>query len=133
MSQLTPKDLKYAENLRREGKLQDALEVIHKIEKKGTLTPGDQLTLLISKGKILTVYQRYEETANVGKLAYRLSKILGRTDDTIYSLLFKASSLFLGKPGKALNYLSEADNLLNSLSDVSPSYLNRQKTNISKG
>ncbi|MHA2088812.1 MAG: tetratricopeptide repeat protein, partial [Promethearchaeota archaeon] len=124
------KDLRYAEKLRHEGKLQEALEVINNIEKKGTLTPGDQLTLLISKGKILTINQRYEETTKLGKLAYRLSKTLGRPHDTVYSLLFKASSLFLGKPEKALKNLFEAEILLNSLSDVSPSYFNKQKTNI---
>ncbi|MFX0083768.1 MAG: tetratricopeptide repeat protein [Candidatus Hodarchaeota archaeon] len=130
MPESAPNDLRHAENLRREGKLQEALEVINNIEKKGTLTPGDQLTLLISKGKILTVYQLYEETTKVGKLAYRLSKTLGRPHDIIYSLLFKASCSFLGKPEKALKYLSEADNLLYSLSDVSPSYFDRQMKNI---
>ncbi|MHA2055107.1 MAG: tetratricopeptide repeat protein [Candidatus Hodarchaeales archaeon] len=124
------KDLRHAENLRREGKLQEALEVIETIEKKGTLTPGDQLSLLISKGKILTIYQRYGETANLGKLAYHLSKTLRRPHDTIYALLFQASSLFLGEPEESLNYLSEADNLLDTLSDISISYFNRQKKNI---
>ncbi|MFX1455363.1 MAG: tetratricopeptide repeat protein [Promethearchaeota archaeon] len=123
-------DLRQAEILRREGKLQPALEIINNIEKNGDLTPGDRLSLLISKGKILTIYQRHNETANVGNLAYRLSKTLGRTHDTIYALLFKASSLYFGESEEALEYLSEAENILNSLSDFSPSYLNRQKTNI---
>lgn len=130
MSQSAPKDLRHAEDLRREGKLQEALEIINNIEKKGPLTPKDQLTLLISKGKILNMYQRHGETVRVGKRAYRLSQSLGRTNETIISLLFKASSTFLGQYDKALEYLFEAENLLTSLSDVSPSYLTRQRKNI---
>ena len=130
MPESAPTDLRHAEKLRREGKLQEALEVITSIEKKKTLPPGDQLSLLISKGKILTRYQRHGETVRVGKMAYRLSQTLGKTNETITSLLFKANCLFLGQYDKALKYLSEAEILLNNLSDISPSYLNRQKKNI---
>ncbi|MHA2282282.1 MAG: tetratricopeptide repeat protein [Promethearchaeota archaeon] len=130
MPESVPKDLRYAENLRREGKFQEALKIINDIEKKGPLTPRDQLTLLISKGKILIMYQRYGETASVGKAAYRLSQTLGKKNEIITSLLFKSSCLFLGQYDKALEYLFEAEKLLNSLSDVSPSYLTRQKKNI---
>jgi tetratricopeptide (TPR) repeat protein len=130
MPQSAPKDLRYAENLRREGKLQEALEVVNKIEKKGTFSPTDNLALLISKGKILTVSQRYRETIRVGKLTYRLSQSLGKTNEMITSLLFRANSVFLGQADKALKYLLEAENLHNTLSDVSPAYLNRQKKNI---
>ena len=127
MSEPDHKDLRYAKNLRREGKLQEALKVINEIEKKGTPTPKVQLSLLISKRKILNMYQRYGETVRVGKLAYRLSQTLGKKNEMITSLLFKASSLFLGQNEKALKYLSEAENLVNSLSDESPSYLERKK------
>ncbi|MFW9824294.1 MAG: tetratricopeptide repeat protein, partial [Candidatus Thorarchaeota archaeon] len=123
-------DLRRAESLRREGKLQEALEVINKIEKKGDLTPGDRLSLLISKGKILTVYQRHAESIQVGELAYQLSQALGRVEDSIFALQFKANKLFLGEPNVALDYLLEAEKLLNSLTDVSPSFLSRQRANI---
>jgi tetratricopeptide (TPR) repeat protein len=130
MPESLTKDLRHIEILRREGKLQEALEIINNIEKKQTLTPGDQLSLLISKGKILNMYQRYDETFKVGRLTYRLSQSLGKTNEMITSLLFKASSIFLGKADKALKYLLEAEKLLNSLSDVSSSYITRQKKNI---
>ncbi|MHA1985969.1 MAG: tetratricopeptide repeat protein [Promethearchaeota archaeon] len=130
MSDSTPKDLRHAEELRREGKLQEALKIITDIEKKGPLTPKDQLTLLISKGKILTIYQRHDDAVKVGKLAYRLSLSLGKPIETIYSLILRANSLFLGQYDKALNYLFEAESILNSLSDVTPSYLARQRKNI---
>ena len=130
MPESPPKDLRDAENLRREGKFQEALEVINDIEKKRTLIPRDQLTLLILKGKILTFYQQHGESARIGELAYRLSQSLGKKDEMITSLLFKANSVYLGQYDKTLKYLSEAENLLNSLSDVSPSYLARQKKNI---
>jgi tetratricopeptide (TPR) repeat protein len=124
------KDLRHAENLRREGKLEEALKIINEIEKKGPLTPNDQLTLLISKGNILSIYQRQEEAVKIGDLAYRLSQSLGRPIETIISLVFKANSLFLGQYDEALNYLVEAENLLNSLEDVSPQFLSRQKRKI---
>ncbi len=50
MPQSAPIDIRHVENLRREGKFQEALEFINKIEKKGTLTPSDQLSVLISIG-----------------------------------------------------------------------------------
>jgi len=125
-----PKDLRYAENLRREGKFQEALKVINDIEKKGTLTPVDKLALLILKGKIYTFYQKFGEAVKIGKISYRLSQSLGRVNESITSLLLKASSLFLGQSDKALKYLMEAEKLLNSLSNVSPSYLDSQKNNI---
>ncbi|MHA1992869.1 MAG: tetratricopeptide repeat protein [Candidatus Hodarchaeales archaeon] len=130
MPQSSPKDIRLAENLRREGKLQEALEVINKIEKKGTLAPSDQLAVLISKGKILTMYQRLTETIRVGKLTYRLSESLGKTNEMVTSLFFKSSCIFLGQFDKGLKYLFEAEKLLNSLSDSSPSYLSKQKKNI---
>lgn len=130
MPESVPKDLRYAENLRREGKLQEALKAINDIEKKGTLTPRDQLSLLISKGKIYTLYQQYTESARIGELAYKLSKGLESVPDTIMALLFKANILFMGQSNVALNYLFEADDLLKSLNDVSPTYISRQKANI---
>ncbi|MFX1455365.1 MAG: tetratricopeptide repeat protein [Promethearchaeota archaeon] len=130
MPESEPKDLRYAENLRREGKLQEALDVINNIEKKQRLIPADQLSLFILKGKILTLFQHHVETIRVGKLAYRLSQSLERTEETITSLLFKANCLWLGQYEKALKNLSEAEVLLDSLSNSSPSFLSRQKKNI---
>ncbi|MFX1523406.1 MAG: tetratricopeptide repeat protein [Promethearchaeota archaeon] len=130
MPDSAPKDLRYAENLRREGRFQEALEVIESLEKKGGLIPADQLSLLILKGKILNSFQQHVETIRIGELAYNLSQSLGRTNETITSLLFKANSLFLGQYDNALKNLSEAEYLLKSLSDASPSYLDRQKKNI---
>jgi len=130
MPQSAPKDIRIAENLRREGKLKEALEVINEIEKKGRLTPNDQLSVLISKGKILTMYQRYNETIRVGKLTYRLSQSLGKTNEMITSLLFKSTCCYSGEYDKSLKFLSEAEKLLNSLSTVSPVYHDRQQKNI---
>ncbi|MHA2037879.1 MAG: tetratricopeptide repeat protein [Promethearchaeota archaeon] len=130
MSQSELKDLRYVENLRREGKFLEALKVINDIEKKGTLTPGDQLSLLISKGKIYTLLQNYPESARIGELAYRLSKGLERIPEMIMALIFRANMVILGESEESLGYLNEAESLLNSLSDVSLSFISRQKANI---
>ncbi|MFW9939694.1 MAG: hypothetical protein ACFFFT_01540 [Candidatus Thorarchaeota archaeon] len=130
MPESVPKDLRYVENLRREGKFPEALEVIDNIEKKGILTPKDQLSLLISKGKIYTLFQRYTESIKIGEIAYKLSQGLERIPDMIMALLFKANCVFLGQADEALDYLLEAEKLLNSLSDASPTFISRQKANI---
>jgi len=130
MPESTPKDLRYAESLRREGKFLEALKVIDDIEKKGTLTPGDQLSLLISKGKIYTLLQQYPESVKIGELAYSLSKRLERVPDTIMALIFRSNPVLLGQLERVLDYLNEAEYLLNSLTDVSPNFISRQKANI---
>ncbi|MFW9822005.1 MAG: tetratricopeptide repeat protein [Candidatus Thorarchaeota archaeon] len=130
MPDSAPKDLRLAENLRREGKFQEALEVINDIEKRGMLTPKDQLSLLISKGKIFTLYQNYAESIKVGEITYQLSTGLESVPDTIMALIFKANCVYLRQSDEALNYLLEAEELLNSLNDVSPSYISRQNSNI---
>jgi tetratricopeptide (TPR) repeat protein len=122
--------LRDVENLRREGKFQEALEIINDIEKKGGLIPRDQLSLIILKGKILSFYQEFMETVRIGELGYQLSKSLEMKEQMITSLLFKAYCLFLGQYDKALKYLFEAEDHLSSLSNASQSYLDRQKKNI---
>jgi len=124
------KDLKYAEKLRREGKWQEALEVINELEKRGTLAPGDQLSLLISKGKIYTWVQQFTEAVRIGELAYRLSQGLERVPDTIAALLFKAEKVYLGQFEEAIDHLLEAEALLNSFKEAPPSFLLKQKANI---
>ncbi|MHA2129752.1 MAG: tetratricopeptide repeat protein [Promethearchaeota archaeon] len=123
-------ELNRANALMREGNFQGALEITNKLEKKITLPPGDQLTILILKGKIYSLFQQYAVSIKIGKLSYRLSQALGRTDDSIYSLLFKANCVYLGQTDKALDYLLEAEDLLDSLSDISPSHFSRQRANI---
>lgn len=130
MPESFPEELNYANKLMREGKSLEALTIINQLEKKGILTPGDRLSLLILKGKIYTLTQRYGESVKVGKITYRLSQSLGRVNETLTSLLFKAYCVFLGQFNKALDYLIEAENLLSSLTDISPSYLSRQRANI---
>ncbi|MFW9821544.1 MAG: tetratricopeptide repeat protein [Candidatus Thorarchaeota archaeon] len=130
MSQTEVKDLRYVENLRREGKLQEALKAINEIEKKGTLTQGDQLSLLISKGKTYTLLQNFPESARIGELAYRLSKGLERVPDMIMALIFRANMVMLGESDEPLAYLSEAEDLLNTLDDKSSSYISRRKAHI---
>ncbi|MHA2126551.1 MAG: tetratricopeptide repeat protein [Promethearchaeota archaeon] len=130
MPESPPKDLRYAENLRREGKFQEALKVINNIEKKGTLTPKDQLTLLILKGKIYTLFQNYIESVKVGEITYKLSQGLESAPDMIMALLFKANGVFLRQSDEALNFLLEAEELLGSLKDASPTFISRQKANI---
>ncbi len=130
MPETPPKDLRYAEDLRREGKFQEALNVINNIEKKRTFTPKDQLSLLILKGKIYTLFQNYIESIKVGETTYKLSQGLEQIPDIIMSLLFKANCVFLGQADQAMEHLLEAEELLNTLSDVSPTFISRQKGNI---
>jgi len=48
----------------------------------------------------------------------------------IMALIFRANIVLLGQLEKSMDYLNEAENLLNSLTDVSPNFISRQKANI---
>ncbi|MHA2129754.1 MAG: tetratricopeptide repeat protein [Promethearchaeota archaeon] len=123
-------ELNQSKALMREGKFQEALEITNNLEKKSALAPGDQLTLHILRGKINTLYQRFDEAVKNGKQAYRLSQGMGRDIETITSLILKANCVFLGQFDKALDYVLEAENLINSLTDISPSYLSKQRAHL---
>ena len=118
MPESFPEELNYANKLMREGNFQKSLKIIGGLEKGSTLTPGDRLSLLILKGKIYNFTQQFGDSVKVGKITYRLSQSLGRVDDTLTSLLFKANCIYFGQINEALDYLIEAENLRRKCSAI---------------
>ncbi len=119
--------LNYAIKLMLEGKYRDALETITSLEKKGTLKPEDQLSSLILKGYIYSLRGQYEDIVKVGELAYQMSQKLGKVSESISALIFKSFVIFLGKIEEGLDFVLEAEKLLNSLTDKSSILISMQK------
>ncbi len=61
--------------------------------------------------------QKYKEAVELGEKTYLLSTKLGISSKTIEALIIKAYVLFLGKAENALEYISEAERLLNDFYD----------------
>lgn len=114
------KDLILAEELVNEAKFKEALEIIEKFEKTEEVNPTDQISVLISKGKISLSRDQFEDAVEFGSLAYPLSKKLGLEDYVIEALILKIWE----RPEKldeSLEYISEAEKRLNSLCTKSKS------------
>lgn len=129
MPDLQPKDLIYVEELLSEGKIEGTLDIIKKFEKSEAITPKDRLKILILRGKIAILQNRFIDAVEFGDLAYLLSQKIGSDFEAIEALILKAMGR-LGKPDEALDYIFEAEKRLNSLSERSTSNLSNLKLGI---
>ncbi|NVM36818.1 MAG: tetratricopeptide repeat protein, partial [Candidatus Lokiarchaeota archaeon] len=114
-------ELTHAEHLMYQARFEDALKILTNLEKKETSITKEQLSILILKGKICCYKEQYKIAVEIGEKAYQLSQKLGIISKIIDSLLLKAHIVFLGMLEKALEHISEAEGLLNSMSDKSSS------------
>jgi len=130
MSDLRPEQLIYAEELLYNGKVEEALEIIMNFEKKGELTPKDQLSVLLLKGWIYWCKTQMKDAVEVGELAYSMSQELGLVPESIEALNLRALIWFLGNVDKALSLILEAEKLLNSLSDESSANIFKLKSSL---
>ncbi len=110
-------ELTHIEHLMYQARFEDALKILINLEKKETSITKEQLSILILKGKICSYKEQYKIAVEVGEKAYQLSQKLGIISKIIDSLLLKAHMVFLGMLEKALEHISEAEGLLNSMSD----------------
>lgn len=110
-------ELTHIEHLMYQARFEDALKILINLEKKETSITKEQLSILILKGKICCYKEQYKIAVEVGEKAYQLSQKLGIISKIIDSLLLKAHMVFLGMLEKALEHISEAEGLLNSMSD----------------
>ncbi len=127
MSNLLPNELLHARELMYQAKFGEALEIIENFEKNKSITPEDQLSALIIKGKIFAYLAQYKEAGGIGEQAYQISQKLGNVLRSIDALLLK--SIF-EDGDKALELTLEAETLLNSLGGKSSSDLSEQKADI---
>jgi len=127
MSDSRPEQLILAEELVYNGKVEEALEIVMNFEKKGELTPKDQLSALLLKGNVYVYNQQMKDAVKVGELAYSMSQELGLVPESIDALSLMAQMWFLGNVDKALKLILEAEKLLNSLSDESSANISKLK------
>ncbi|MFX0001344.1 MAG: tetratricopeptide repeat protein [Candidatus Hermodarchaeota archaeon] len=127
MSDPRPEQLIRAEELMYNGKVKDALEVVVNFEKKVELTPKDQLWSLLLKGNIYRLTAQLKEAVEVGELAYSMSQELGLVPESIEALFLMAVMVYLGKPDEAIDLISKAEELFNSLSNGSPANITKLK------
>jgi tetratricopeptide (TPR) repeat protein len=127
MLDLRPEELIRAEELMYNGKVKEALEIVINFEKKVELTPKDQLSALLLKGNIYRLTAQLKEAVEIGERAYSMSQELGLVPETIEALFLKTVMVFLGKPDEALDLISKAEELFDSLSNGSPANIAKLK------
>jgi tetratricopeptide (TPR) repeat protein len=123
-------ELIHAEELIIDGKIEEANEIIKDIEVRSDLTSEDQLKLLILKGEIHANKMQYNEAIDLGEIAYQLSQKLGKIVESIEALILKANILLLGDYNEGNKLILKAEELLESLTDQTPSKLFRLRQGI---
>ncbi len=119
MVDLGLKELNKARKLLIEGKARDALEILISLEKKRILKPGDQLFCLLLKGTIYVLEGQHEDAIKVGELAYQMSQKQGNVTISINALALKSYVILLGNIEKGLDFILEAEKLINTLPNKS--------------
>ena len=127
MTDPRPREFLRLEQLINEAKFEDALKTIENFEKKESLTPEDQLSMLLLKGRIYAYNAQIKDAVKVGEQTYLMSLKLGLVSESIDALFLKAYMMFLGGSDKALEFILEAEKKINSLADKSSSNIPRQK------
>lgn len=130
MSDSILKELTYAEQIMYQAKFEDALKIVTNLEKKKINETKEQLSILILKSKIYCYKEQYKKAVEVGEKAYQLSQKIGLIPKVIDSLVIKAYIIFYGKLDQALEYISEAERLINSILKDSSSEFSKQKADI---
>jgi tetratricopeptide (TPR) repeat protein len=127
MLQQLPRELVHARELMDEAKLDEALEIVENFEKDKSLSPEDQLSVLLIKGRIYRYKYLIEESIKMGEEAYLLSQKLGKMADSIDALFLKSQD---PDSDKALEFAFEAEELIDFLESKSSLNLTRQRADI---
>ncbi|MHA2400961.1 MAG: tetratricopeptide repeat protein, partial [Promethearchaeota archaeon] len=127
MSDPKPEELIHAEELIFKGKVEEALEMVTNFEKRSDSTLKNQLSALLLKGNIYRLTAQLKGAVEVGELAYSMSQELGLVPESIEALFLKAVMVYLGKRDEALDLISKAEELFNTLSNGSPANIAKLK------
>ncbi|MFX1525794.1 MAG: tetratricopeptide repeat protein [Promethearchaeota archaeon] len=119
MGDSTPIELKQAENLMYNAKFEEALILLSGFEKEEEKNSFNFLSSSILKGRVYCYMGKYKEVVNLGESTYKLSQLLDSISETIYSLLFKAYTLYFGKVEQAFENIAEAEKIFSSLMNKS--------------
>ncbi|MFX0029321.1 MAG: tetratricopeptide repeat protein [Candidatus Hermodarchaeota archaeon] len=116
---MIPKELAHARELIDQAKLEEAFEIVENCEKDESLTPKDQLSALLIKGKILLYKQYTRKALGIYEIAYQLSQDLGLVSENIEALIGKANIGATGDFDEAFTFIKEAERRIESLVDES--------------
>ena len=119
-SEKLPIELAQAKELILERKMDEALEIITNFEQNEDLTPLNQLSILLLKGRIHAFYLHAAEAVELGEKAYQLSQKLGIIPGIVEALNLRARMVQTGKVDKALENILEAERLMDSISHEKP-------------
>lgn len=117
--------LSRAEKLAYKGEFEESLQLIKNVKKNESLTPTDIVNMSILKGKIHCYRDQFREAVMEGNIAYQANQKLGDPSKSINALILMAHGVYFGEIKKALEYISEADELISSLTnDSTPDFYN---------
>jgi tetratricopeptide (TPR) repeat protein len=108
-------ELEKAKILIRESKYEEALSVINDFGNKPGITEERKLSALLLEGITYAYIGRFQESVEVGVIAYNLSQKLGDQYSSIKALLLQSNKLFFGNTEDALNITTEVENSIESL------------------
>jgi tetratricopeptide (TPR) repeat protein len=114
-SENLPDELAQAKELVLDRKMDEALDIITKFEQNKGITPENQLSILLLRGRIHAFYLRVQEVVELGEKAHQLSKQLGIIPGLVEAFNLKAYIAFTGPFDLALEYIKETERLMDYL------------------
>jgi tetratricopeptide (TPR) repeat protein len=120
-------ELETAEKLIQEGKFEEALVTIKNFMKKSGISEEERLSALILEGRLHGYTVEVHEMIRVGELAYKLGQKLGSVPETIEALIIKSLILHFGKLDESLEFINEAEILIDRLTKETKSELPQER------
>ncbi|MFW9827621.1 MAG: tetratricopeptide repeat protein [Candidatus Thorarchaeota archaeon] len=119
--------LSRAEKLAFKGEFEESLQLIQSIKQSEFLTTTDIINMSILKGQIHCYRDQFREAVMEGNLAYQANQKLGNPSKSINALILMAHGAYFGEVKKALEHISKAEKLINSMTiESTPDYYNLQ-------
>ncbi|MHA2400797.1 MAG: tetratricopeptide repeat protein [Promethearchaeota archaeon] len=117
MTLVVPKELAHARELINQARFGEALEIVEQFEKIKSLSSEDQLLALLTKARIYSYNNQFEEQVKISDIAFQMSQDLGLESESIEALIGKAYIAQIGDLDMASTYVLEAKRRLKSLAD----------------
>jgi tetratricopeptide (TPR) repeat protein len=105
-------ELKEIETYIYHANFEKALELISSLEEKNTASKFN-LLLLILKGRLFSYQEKYRKAVEFGEKAISLSRELVLPVQSIDALLLKSNSVFLGDLEYSVDFINQAEKLIN--------------------
>lgn len=117
-----------------EGKYQEALDLVLKIEKEGKLTPDEELESMVFKVDLYNKLGKLDDALEIAEQAYQESLKRGNKLRALDVLAYKSFTYWLlADHDKYRELVIERENLFNSLTGVSPRELTKRKAAVMAG